>query len=109
MLEPIRKSLREKRVYATTVDGTVLSLRAGADLQEALAKLRERSGTPGQGPIAARVNGRASGIRQQASYHLATIVGDVLYTQAIKLMHEASCEVGAPEALTTTTCQLILG
>ena len=51
--------------------------------------------------LAARVNGRASGIRQQASYHLATIVGDVLYTQAIKLMHEASCEVGAPEALTT--------
>ena len=58
VLEAVRTRLREKRVYATTVDGTVLSLRAGADLQEALAKLRERSGTPGQGPIAARVNGR---------------------------------------------------
>ena len=58
VLEAVRTRLREKRVYATTMDGTVLSLRAGADLQEALAALRARSGTPGGGPTTARVNGR---------------------------------------------------
>ena len=41
MLEPIRKSLREKRVYATTSDGRILSLRAGADLSEALQAWRD--------------------------------------------------------------------
>ena len=41
LLEPIRKSLREKRVYATTSDGRILSLRAGADLSEALQAWRD--------------------------------------------------------------------
>ena len=42
VLDAVQARLREKRVYATTVGGTVLSLRAGANLAEAIAELNSR-------------------------------------------------------------------
>jgi len=57
-LEAIRRSIREKRVYVTTSGGEVLSLRAGADLQEAVRALEQKN-TDGSTVVAtALVNGR---------------------------------------------------
>ena len=49
--------------------------------------------------LSARVHGREWGVRPLASYHLATIIGDVLYTKAIALMHSGCEEAGSHSAL----------
>jgi hypothetical protein len=58
VLDAVQSLLRKQRVYVTTNSGTVLSLRAGADLQVALDALKLR-GLPNEAAATtARVNGR---------------------------------------------------
>ena len=72
VLDAVQSQLRKQRVYVTTNSGTVLSLRAGADLQVALEALRLRGLPHEAAATTARVNGRT--VRRE--YKLRN--GDVL-------------------------------
>jgi hypothetical protein len=58
VLDAVQSQLRKQRVYVTTNSGTVLSLRAGADLQVALDALKLRGLPHEAAATTARVNGR---------------------------------------------------
>ena len=64
------------RVYATTVDGTVFSLSAGADLQDAIAALRSRGRSRGDAGAALTATARVNGRTVRRGYKIRN--GDVL-------------------------------
>ena len=75
MLDAVREKLREARVYATTDDGKVLSMRAGADLSQAIAELRRKAGDEG-GVHARATTALVNGRTVRSGYKIRN--GDVL-------------------------------